>query len=200
MTLPWVNSWGAMRGFLAGLIVTGWASFGNLILNPPMPHAPFSTSGCNISTDNSFFNQSMFSNATELASNVSTVQMKDTEVFALYTMPSIWYASWSCGIGCVVAIIVSILTGPQDQEKLNTNLILPIMKKMCKHLPTKYQDLLGFKAEKSTYVQIAVKDSDYSLNKETSQMPLTELCSELQEKEIMEDPSTDEKERSATDF
>ncbi|GAB6027548.1 hypothetical protein CHUAL_014072 [Chamberlinius hualienensis] len=115
MMLPWINSKGAIIGFLCSIILPTWAWIGNLLTQPHVSHAPLSIEGC--------------SNWTAVE-NVTAIPVETNFLQHFYGVNAFWYDVWSMAIGLLSAIIASKVTGFQDLDKLDLDLLFPFVQKL----------------------------------------------------------------------
>ncbi|GAB6024144.1 Sodium-coupled monocarboxylate transporter 1 [Chamberlinius hualienensis] len=142
MLLPWANTIGASAGFVTGLLLTGWATVGSVTTGSGPPAPQLSTAGCLTNG----------TNFTSLIDNSSvTILRVPNEPFALYTLSPLWYACWCCLSMFTVGTIVSFITGPQDPEKVDPQLLFPFVRKIIRSLPPNVQLRLGFNPQTSVY-------------------------------------------------
>jgi Na+/proline symporter len=108
------NSCGALFGFITSLIIGFWIGFGNLLYgSKPIPLSQ-SIESC----PNMGFNLTQQTEEQVIVSSTSTS-------FTIYNLSYMWFAAFTWTIGLCVALIVSKITGNQNeaQEYLFTHLI-----------------------------------------------------------------------------
>lgn len=107
------NSCGALSGFIISLIIGFWIGFGNLLYgSKPIP-LPQSIESC----PNMAFNLTQGSEQVIVSSSETS--------FTIYDLSYMWFAAFTWTIGLCVALIVSKITGNQNeaQEYLFTYLV-----------------------------------------------------------------------------
>ncbi|KAF4533540.1 hypothetical protein B566_EDAN001025 [Ephemera danica] len=117
MFIPWANSLGTLVGGFSGLIVMSWISFGTqaAIANNQItfPRKPVSVDGClHLFSDDS----------TETPLLPLEVQEEPLSIYHLsYTL----YTLTGLAVVLCVGLAVSFLSGPQDPDKLDPDLLTP---------------------------------------------------------------------------
>ena len=109
MCCRWCNSKGALIGFVVSLIVSSWIGFGSILFAKPPTSLPVSTEECIITNSTQF---------------ISTFQ--NDNVFFIYKISYLWLAGFSCAIGLIVALVISILTGGTKND-VNDDLLAPFI-------------------------------------------------------------------------
>lgn len=110
MCCGWCNSKGALIGFFISLFVSSWIGFGSLLYVKPSSSLPFSTEDC------------IHSNLTQVKS------VGNEDVFFIYKISYLWYAGFSWAIGLIAALIISILTGG-NENNVNDDLLAPCIRR-----------------------------------------------------------------------
>ena len=129
MLLPWVNSKGALAGFIGSITITTWIATGgtvykhytpfNSLTAPPYPS---NISGCppDWVADH---NQTTIADPSHLAGHI-----------ALYDTSYIWYSSIGLGLTVILSLIMTIFTS-QDISRLDKKLLSPCLARMVSCLP-----------------------------------------------------------------
>ncbi|GAB6027711.1 hypothetical protein CHUAL_001947 [Chamberlinius hualienensis] len=115
MLLPWINSKGAIIGFVTSMILPTWAWVGNILTSPASSHAPISVQGCTN-------NWTAIENATIALPELSTLEQ-------FYSVHAFWYDIWSLVMVLIVAMVVSKITGFQDIKQQDPDLYFPFIRK-----------------------------------------------------------------------
>ncbi|XP_015795933.1 sodium-coupled monocarboxylate transporter 2 [Tetranychus urticae] len=123
---PFVNSKGAIIGYLAGQITCVWIVIGGLVIKRPILSLEVSTEGCS-------------ANTTYLEPGLLVSQLKDYRIPEYHPegIAKIYHVSHFIipAIGFLVALIVgilfSLLTGCNRDKCVNPDLVLPCLRKYC---------------------------------------------------------------------
>lgn len=116
MVLRRANSIGALVGMIVGTCVGIWIKVGSRFYPPPRSALPLYTDQCNVT-------ELIFpANITEA---ISTIPSEETSIpFSIYHIASTYYCVVTCIGTWIVAVIVSLLTKPQDDATLNKDLFI----------------------------------------------------------------------------
>ncbi|KAG8236434.1 hypothetical protein J437_LFUL016939 [Ladona fulva] len=124
MYLPWTNWKGALCGTIAGFCFTFWLGFGTqlAIMDGQIvyPRKPMSVDGCKC-------NETLF------------IPTATSEPFPLYKVSYLWYSPLGALITVVVGFLASLMTGPQDPELLEANLVADFTKWIANSLPPSWR-------------------------------------------------------------
>ncbi|XP_041471260.1 sodium-coupled monocarboxylate transporter 2-like [Lytechinus variegatus] len=176
MFFPWINSKGVISGTLLGLAFAFWVGIGAQIYPHPPKDPPLSADLCSL--ENSTFFSTSESMTTLLNYEDTTTMMMMEEMttsdsgnsesssFDLYKISYTWWGVFSFLVSVVSAIIISILTGPQDPRKLDPRLICPVVDRLFCCLPEKWKIPLrcgvgeDFNADEKEYEYQAMRKQD----------------------------------------
>jgi len=130
MLLPWVNSKGALTGFIGSILISSWIATGGTVYKHHAPYhsltsppSPANISDCPTDwlTD---YTQTTKDELSPLAGHI-----------ALYDISYIWYSGIGAGMTVILALIVSIFTS-QDLKQLDKKLLSPCLGRMVSSLPS----------------------------------------------------------------
>ncbi|KAK9502352.1 hypothetical protein O3M35_011142 [Rhynocoris fuscipes] len=132
MFYPWGNAKGAVSGSLAAIAASMWIAIGAQVSiengDLQQPGKLMSISGCSA-------NQTLpegLNITTSGFSGYGTKVLVSNGVPYLFRLSYLYYTVFGMLVGFLVGIIVSYLTGNQDFEKLNPNLIVPQLRSLLK--------------------------------------------------------------------
>ena len=111
MCCRWCNSNGAFIGFIVSLIMSSWSGFGSILFAKPPTSLPVSIEEC------------IITNSTQFMST-----FENDNVFFIYKLSYLWLAGFSCAIGLIVALVISILTGG-TRNNVNDDLLAPFVRR-----------------------------------------------------------------------
>lgn len=114
MMVPWSNNKGAAAGAVAGILMSGWISFGTQFALAAKRVVP----------------QKLEMSVSECPFNVTAtpnVYPDDSDVFPLYRLSFHWINPIGVGSVLLVGTIVSFLTGPTKLKDLDANHISPVL-------------------------------------------------------------------------
>ncbi|XP_063960097.1 sodium-coupled monocarboxylate transporter 2-like [Lytechinus pictus] len=176
MFFPWINSKGVISGTLLGLAFAFWVGIGAQIYPHPPKDPPLSADLCSL--ENSTFLSTSESMTTLLNYEDTTTMLMMEEMttsdsgisepssFDLYKISYTWWGIFSFIVSVISALIISILTGPQDPRKLDPRLICPVVDRLCCCLPEKWKIPLrcgvgkDFNADETEYEYQAMRKQD----------------------------------------
>lgn len=119
MLNPYANEKGAIYGAVAGVLMSGWVSFGTQIAaasNTVVPHRL----GVSIDECPGF-------NGTTPSSIISPVYQDESDVFPLYRLSFHWINPIGILTVMLVGSFVSYITGPRDLSTIDVELISPVI-------------------------------------------------------------------------
>lgn len=152
MLFPWANKWGGCIGFVCGIGMNVWISFGTALTKTRVSiNSPVSVAGC-IWNINDTARLSTSVQPTHLSTVSSTLDtLSTTNIFdkydgvhRLYTVSYMWYSGIGVLTVIVVGMAVSLLTGVTDTTKLNPKLICPFFDIFFPFLPESWRKRLRF--------------------------------------------------------
>ncbi|XP_071113062.1 sodium-dependent multivitamin transporter-like [Haliotis cracherodii] len=140
MFFPRANKWGALFGYISGLLFLSWLGIGAYMydVNTPMSH--FSVHGCNWNVTNSTAPIS----ATSPANN--TELTKGDDHLGIYRLSYLYYTATGAFVNVVVGIIVSLITGYGKPVTTDPKLISPVINTIFPCLPKKLKKKFSYTA------------------------------------------------------
>ncbi|XP_049794144.1 sodium-coupled monocarboxylate transporter 1-like isoform X2 [Schistocerca nitens] len=127
MFLPWVNTWGAIFGGLAGLIFMGWVVLGSQAVMAAglitIPSKPVSIAGC--SAD---LLRHLNTSAITAAANSTITADAASSVLPIYRVSYLWYNMMGLVITLAAAVVISLVTGKRDLASVDRSLVTPLMR------------------------------------------------------------------------
>jgi len=134
MLFPWVDSRGALTGFLTSVLFTTWVAAGGTIYKRYQPYAsitsptfPNSTSGC----------PSNWVDEMEPAIAKNEASQPLPGHLDLYDISYVWYSCIGSSLVVIVALLSTCIISSQDLNKLDRGLLAPFVPKMLSRLPQK---------------------------------------------------------------
>lgn len=131
MLLPWVNSRGAVCGFIGSSTVTLWIAAGARIYKKTQPYvsltsppAPNATASC----PGPWMEDWMAANSTELPQPLPGH-------IALYDISYIWYCALGASLALIISLLVTCLHSSQDLSELDQSLLAPCVPWIMRRLP-----------------------------------------------------------------
>merc|ERR1712130_746399 len=157
MLLPWVDSRGALTGFLTSVVFTTWVATGGTIYKRYQPYVsitspifPNSTSGCPSS-----WLDVLESNISSSSSSSQPTQSLPGHL-DLYDISYVWYGCIGSSLVVIVALFSSCLVSSQDLSKLDEGLLAPVVPHILSRLPLKLRQ--GWKSKEH------LKEEDDEMN------------------------------------
>ncbi|XP_075214771.1 sodium-coupled monocarboxylate transporter 1-like isoform X2 [Lycorma delicatula] len=142
MFIPWANS----KGVLSGAIVAGglilWIGFGaQIAIANGLGKAAMKP----VSIENCYCN-----NTHEISNTSVFIKESSEEIWSVYRISYLWYSAIGFFVTMFVGIIVSLITGPQDPCRVNSDLISPPVQCLLKKLPNHLKERLSLPLESKT--------------------------------------------------
>jgi len=137
MLLPWVDSRGALTGFLTSVVFTTWVATGGTIykryqpyVSITSPHLPNSTSGCPADWLEGLESEIVAPSPTQptqpLAGHLD-----------LYDISYVWYSCIGSSLVVIVALLSACFVSSQDLSQLDKGLLAPVVPHIIYWLPLK---------------------------------------------------------------
>jgi len=135
MLLPWVDSRGALTGFLTSVVFTTWVAAGGTIYKRYQPYVsvtspmlPNSTSGCPADWLESL--------EPDISASPQPTQSLPGHL-DLYDISYVWYSCIGSSLVVIVALLSSCIISSQDLSQLDEGLLAPVVPHILSRLPLK---------------------------------------------------------------
>jgi len=132
MLLPWVNSRGAILGFMGSVMITTWVATGGLVYKSHQPY---------ISTTSPPYPNSTFGCPESWLENWTPTNSTQKEPLpghiALYDISYIWYSFIGLCLVFIISLTYTCLISSKDLSELDSYLLAPFMSKIMPSLPLK---------------------------------------------------------------
>ncbi|KAL5005290.1 hypothetical protein ScPMuIL_018746 [Solemya velum] len=141
---PWANAKGALTGGLTGCVFVFWIAMGK-VTSPNIKKEPWldsaSTDQCPVAN----VSGTLFYNMTVSNTDPTTTTEMPTSlegVDRLYSVSYMWLATIGIIIVMVLGTIVSLITGGNNDDEVDTRLMIPVFDKLFCCLPSSCRKLL----------------------------------------------------------
>ncbi|XP_067675712.1 sodium-dependent multivitamin transporter-like [Haliotis asinina] len=136
MFFPRANRWGALGGYVTGVIILMWIAVGAFIHNIITPMSKFSVHGCNWNATNSTMPTT--------PTNNNTTHAERDKGLGIYELSFFNYTATGAFICVIVGIIVSLITGYGKPVTTDPKLVFPVIRSLCPCLPKTVKEKLEY--------------------------------------------------------